>query len=678
MAAVLAEAGLDVVVLEAGPRVETSEFNGDEAEMTAKLWKLGLAVDSGLSLYAGACVGGSTVINDALCFRTPPEVLARWRSEHGLAGFSDAAFAPYVEQAWQDLHAEDTGPEHMSRNARALERGAKRLGWQASATPRSVRGCVNFGLCNFGCPSGAKQSTLVSYIPRAERAGARVLAGLRVERVVVASGRARGVEATRIDSARRVTGTVRVDAPIVCVAAGVLSTPAILQQSGLRAGDGLQCHGSVHVSAKFAEPIYPYYGPTMAYAVRELADVAGGRGPGVMIESVAGHPVATASSLAGFGAEHAARMAELSNLARALVVMRDRTRGRIDADGTVRYAPTVEDLTVLRTGMLAAARCYLAAGAEEVWLPVHGAPAIRSEDDLAALSDLRFTSRKLAHHYAVHLFGGASMAASAEHGVCDENGACFEAEGLYVTDASSLPSNTGINPQITIVANALRIAAGIAARWPSEASFVSVANELASLNRSAAALDRRSFLRLVAIATASGLLPTGCGGVPPALLPTSGATLIVLGPRSYATFTAAAARIVGPAGAELIARRTIDVGAAADAWLARTPELTGPLTQALVALEYGVWPLFAKVRTFTALDDQCARSRAHRSHAFAPGPQAGHLSRDPLARAADLLLSAREPSAYRLPGPFRQREDRHRLGHVLKNRVRPYFRENRA
>jgi choline dehydrogenase-like flavoprotein len=291
-----------------------------------------------------------------------------------------------------------------------------------------------------------------------------VLAGVRVERVLVEAGAVRGVEAMRLDSSRRPTGALTVSTPLVCVAAGVLATPAILQRSGLAAGKGIQCHGSVHVSAKFAEPVYAYYGPTMAYAVRELADVAGMRGPGVMIESVAGHPVATASSLAGFGAEHAKRMAELSNLARALVVMRDRTRGSVDAEGTVRYAPIKEDLAILRQGMLAAARCYLAAGADEVWLPVHGVPALRSEADVAALADLTFGSRTLAHHYAVHLFGGAAMAGSAEHGVCDESGVCFGARGLYVTDAASLPGNTGVNPQITIVANALRIAAGIAAR----------------------------------------------------------------------------------------------------------------------------------------------------------------------------------------------------------------------
>ena len=126
--------------------------------------------------------------------------------------------------------------------------------------------------------------------------------------------------------------------------------------------------------------------------------------------------------------------------------------------------------------------------------------------------------------------------------------------------------------------------------------------ETAALERAAASLDRRAFLRLLAAASAVGFVPAGCSGVPPALLPPASAVLTVLTPRSYATFTAAAARIVGPDGAELIAKRTIDVGAAADAWLARTPEIARPLAQALLALEFGIWPLVAKVSPFTALD----------------------------------------------------------------------------
>jgi hypothetical protein len=132
--------------------------------------------------------------------------------------------------------------------------------------------------------------------------------------------------------------------------------------------------------------------------------------------------------------------------------------------------------------------------------------------------------------------------------------------------------------------------------------------EETALSRAAATLDRRSFLRLLAVAGAAGLLPAGCGSVPPALLPREPDGLAVLSPRSYATFTAAASRIVGPAGSELIAARSVDVGAAADAWLARTPELAAPIIQALLALEFGVWPLVDKLVPFTRLDD-AARDR---------------------------------------------------------------------
>lgn len=461
-AAVLAEAGLDVVVLEAGPRLGTDSFTGDEAEMTERLYQMAVAERSGLAVYAGRCVGGSTVINDALCFRTPPEILAAWRDEHGLVGLSEAAFAPYLDAAWHDVHAEATGPEHLNRNARRLAAGARRLGWSAGATPRNVRDCANLGLCNLGCPSGAKQSTLVTYVPRAERAGARVVSGARAERVRITDGRAHGIEATLLDSEGAARGRLEVEAPVVCVAAGVLGTPALLQRSGIAAGGGVQLHTSVHVSARFDEPIHGYYGPTMAYAVDELSDVQGHDGPGVMIESVAGHPLVTAPTIPGFGAAHAAVMAELPHLARALVVVHDRTRGRIEADGALSYRLHADDIERVRAGMIGAARAYLAAGAREVHVPVHGVPPVRSERDVGRLEVLDLSPSRLALVYAVHLFGGATMGGARERSVCDETGACWQARGLYVVDAAALPTNTGVNPQITIMANALRIAHGIA------------------------------------------------------------------------------------------------------------------------------------------------------------------------------------------------------------------------
>jgi choline dehydrogenase-like flavoprotein len=468
VAAALAEAGLDVVLLEAGPRVETREFTGEPREMLRRLMTGTVAAGSGMEIYAGRCVGGSTVVNDALCWRPPPEILEGWRREFGLDGWTDAALAPYVERAWREVNASPTDRAHLNRNAHLLERGAARLGWAAEAMPRSVRGCANLGLCNLGCPTGAKQSALVSWVPRAERAGARVLSGVRAERVRVEAGAVRGVAAARLDPATGApSGELALEAPLVCAAAGVLGTPALLLRSGLegrgvRPGRGLQFHSSVHVAARFAEPVHGYYGPTMAYAVSEFSDVHGRSGPGFMIENVVVDPVTTAGSLPGFGTAHAERMAALPHLARSLVVLRDETRGELtlggDGEPAVRYEPVPGDLARLREGVTAIARAYLAAGAEEVFLPLHGSPPVRRESDLAWLAGQALTAERLTLLYAVHLFGGAGMAADPARGTCDGDGRSFAARGLFVGDASALPGNTGVNPQITIMAHALRVA----------------------------------------------------------------------------------------------------------------------------------------------------------------------------------------------------------------------------
>lgn len=464
VAARLAEDGRDVVLLEAGPRLSAADFGPDEGAMRTRVGRMSATEDGAHSFYAGACVGGSTVVNDALCWRPPPEILEAWSRREGLAALRAEAFAPYVEQAWRDVHAEPTRRSHINRNARQLELAARRLGWRGEAMPRNVRGCARLGRCNLGCPIDAKQSTLVTYVPRAERAGARVVAGARVRRVEIAAGRVRAVIAER-DGA-----PLRVETPLAVIAAGALETPAVLRRSGLDAdtvGAGFQCHSSVYVTGRFAEPIHGYLGPTMAWAISEFSDVNGAEGPGFMLENSAVHPTVTAAALPGFGPEHARVMRALPHLAHIVVVLRDRTRGRVDVGDAgaarVGYALGHGDLERLRTAIGAAARAYLAAGALEVFLPLEGFGPVRREADLARLDDFPIDRSRLGFLYAVHLFGGAALGATSRRGACREDGAVWGVRGLYASDASTLPSNTGVNPQITVLANALRIADGLAA-----------------------------------------------------------------------------------------------------------------------------------------------------------------------------------------------------------------------
>jgi choline dehydrogenase-like flavoprotein len=311
----------------------------------------------------------------------------------------------------------------------------------------------------------------VTWLPDAEARGARVVPLARAERIEVAAGRVRAVEAVRVDpKTGAAVGALRIEAPRVCVAAGVLGTPALLLRSGLGVGtglgNGLQLHSSVYVAARFKEAVQGFFGPTMSQAVTQFSDVNGGSGPGFMIESVTTAPATTAGGLPGFGVSHERVMEALPHLARAVIVLRDHTRGRVsvgdDGAAAFSYLPVESDRARLRDAVRAAARLYLAAGAEEVFLPINGTSPMRSEADLAVLDATSFDPRSLSLLYGVHLFGGACMADAPERGACDESGRVFGVAGLYVTDASSLPSNTGVNPQVTVLANALRIAQGVA------------------------------------------------------------------------------------------------------------------------------------------------------------------------------------------------------------------------
>ena len=203
----------------------------------------------------------------------------------------------------------------------------------------------------------------------------------------------------------------------------------------------------------------------MAYAVTEFSDVNGHTGPGFMLENCSTLQIVTASALPSFGEAHERAMRALPYLARAVVVLRDGSRGtlRVGAKGRaeVHYALDRADLERLRLGLLALAELYLAAGALEVFLPINGLPPLRSESDLRALELGAIDARRLSLLYAVHLFGGAVMGGSPERSCCDETGRVRGVRGLYVSDASCLPTNLGVNPQVTIMANALRIAEGM-------------------------------------------------------------------------------------------------------------------------------------------------------------------------------------------------------------------------
>lgn len=445
-AAELAEGGLDVLVLEQGHRHDPDHFTARPPQMLAQLYRDGgqtLTVGTPpIMLPLGSGLGGTTLVNSGTCFRTPARVLSRWRDEFGL-DVDEQSLRPCFERVEQALSVSEVTPELAGANAAVARRGAQRLGWSHGYLRRNARGCVGSGVCAFGCPTSAKQHTGVTYIPRAEQAGARIVTGASVDRVIVQARSARGVQARMASGA-----DVEVHAPIVIVAAGTIHTPLLLGRSGLggesgQLGRNLSLHPATAAFALMDETVDMAKGVPQSFYVDEFA------GEGIIFEGVAGPPAYAAMSLPLTGERHERAMANYRHLAQFGLMVSDSSRGSVHSlagQTVIRYDVDDADLQRFRDGLARMRELLEAAGAREVYLPLPDGV----QPERARLRDLKLM--------AFHPLGTARADARAAHGVIDGDLQVHGAEGVYVADGSAVPSSLGVNPQMTIMALATRLA----------------------------------------------------------------------------------------------------------------------------------------------------------------------------------------------------------------------------
>ncbi len=276
IAAELAEAGFDVVVLEEGSYYQTRDFTANTSQMVRQLYRDGGATiaigNPPIMFQEGRAVGGSTVINGGMSWRTPDDILAHWRVETGIGDLDAKQLEPYYERVERRIHVARMDDDAIGNDNWLLKKGADAKGWKIVGNLRNQAHCVGSNRCAFGCPTGAKQSALVSYIPRALHFGARVYADVRVSRVTFHGKRATGV------IGRSAAGHhVVVRAKLVVVACGAIHTPALLARSGVRSRSGLlgrnlALHPNVKVVAIFDEAVTGWKGAHQAFQVREFVD----------------------------------------------------------------------------------------------------------------------------------------------------------------------------------------------------------------------------------------------------------------------------------------------------------------------------------------------------------------------------------------------------------------------
>ncbi|MCA9537412.1 MAG: GMC family oxidoreductase [Myxococcales bacterium] len=466
MAATLAEAGLDVIVLEEGPLLRTEDYSADVGDMFSKMMRGGgstvMLGRSPVPYLEGRCVGGTTVVNGGMCWRTPDKVLSSW-VRRGLFGLSSKALEPHFDEVENTIDARYQDPGSHGGGNDVFYRGATSLGWKLSRNKRNQRHCVGSNDCVTGCPSGAKRSTLYSWLPRAFAAGARLHTHMKVEKILTRGGRAVGVAGHLLDPFQK--RRFKVTARAVVLSCGAIQTPLLLQRNKLcrpcgHVGEHFTIHPNVKLAARFDEPVDSLRGTHQAYQCVEFIDEGILFAPG-------GIPLAFMTALfREFGPQLAARLRrDYRYLATGGVLVDDHAEGRIRTLPFglpyIRYDVTdVDQAKFIRAAALLA-EMYFAAGANEVYTAFHHHPVLKSPDDIKKLyaAPPRVQDTE---YFTAHLMGTCRMSADKRDGVVDPRGQTWDVPDLYLADASVMPGTIGVNPQVTIMALSRLIATSLA------------------------------------------------------------------------------------------------------------------------------------------------------------------------------------------------------------------------
>ena len=463
----LAESGLDVLILEEGPNVTPSEYAGMRpSESLRHIWRdgamsiaVGLGDTPAINVTMGRCVGGSSVITGGVCFRIPDAVLNEWTTDLGLTDYTPEAMEPYFEHVEKAIHVEEVPVDMRSRSTALFAEGAEHLGIEMKPMSRNTKGCNGCGRCNFGCPHNAKLSVDISYLPRAVKAGAQLWSHCLVERISTTGGRAVGVTGrvlSRPDA--RPGGRLTVHAKRVVLAAGAWHTPLLLRSSGLgprrHVGRNLTLHPGFRVLARFDEPVRGWRGALQSAWSDHYEH------EGLTMTSLFVPVGVLGATMPGVGVEHTDNAARIDHLAMFGGIIHDSGGGTVHRgpgrEPFVTYRMSKEDRARIPVLVRHMADIFFAAGAKECFLPVLGLRGVTA-DGLRKVELEKVPGRRI-ECASQHPLGSCQMGASAERGAVDGDGKVFGVDGLWIADGSVLPTSLGVNPQLSIMSVATRVA----------------------------------------------------------------------------------------------------------------------------------------------------------------------------------------------------------------------------
>jgi choline dehydrogenase-like flavoprotein len=459
VAAGLARGGARVLIVEAGAWRDPEHYPSSSHGAMGQLFDdWGSTIAMGRALWPviqARTMGGTTVINSAICVRTPGDIFELWDRDHGVGGMGmGTAVWQAQDEVERELSVVEVPVSSRGRSNELAMQGSTALGYEAHVIRRYAKGCLGTGQCLQGCRTGAKQSTNLNYVPEVMRRGGHVVSCAPVHRVVFDKRRATAVTGWFQHPTTKKWGAKFVfrAKKAVIVAASATHTPCILMRSGVKnrnLGRYFRAHPGTGVFGLYDDPVDMNIGATQGWA-----STAYRTDPGIKLETLSIPPEMVVTRIRGGGAALMRRLARYRHVAMWIQAVRADSHGRVrnglGGKPVVTYTLDKTDMEKFVRGIHLVAKTHFAAGAREVIPGIAGMPYSLGPDEVDKLLDAPRDPRAYVAIMS-HLFGGAVMGSDPSRSVVDGSGKVHGYEGLYVADASALPSVLGVNPQHTIM-----------------------------------------------------------------------------------------------------------------------------------------------------------------------------------------------------------------------------------
>ncbi len=457
----LVENGRKVLMVERGNHEKPETFNENEMEMVSRLFKDGAiqaARDFRFTVFQGSCVGGSTVVNNAVCFKMPEDVLDKWVHPAGLnTGLDKARVLQSVNKVWDTIHTNrmEEASVILNPGGYLFKEGCKKLGYDiapnvTSSVYANISGCVGCGYCNIGCHYNKKLSMLTTILPEIQqkfgKESLEIIAGCEAVKLQKSGNKISYVEC-EFNSGEK----IKIKGRTFVVSGGAISSSILLLNSNLglkNAGKYLSFNVGSQITAAFPTKIDSYNGLQISHYMKILPDT------GFIMESWFNPPMFQSTAMPGWFEDHYNNMRRYDKLACVGVLAGSESNATVKVAGLthreIDYTPTPKDFQTVLAGLELAGEIMLEAGAESVMPNTFKYYEFKNKDELRKLHNYIKDPSEITLGTG-HPQGGNIIANSPEKGVVNSEFKAFGYDNLFVCDASVFPTSLGVNPQLTVM-----------------------------------------------------------------------------------------------------------------------------------------------------------------------------------------------------------------------------------